>query len=78
MVPVPIADEIKMRSKTCVVEHPPRISANGKSLALVDQMVLVEDKSVWIMRDGAAVDDRLSVIFARRLKLRELKQAVGP
>ena len=68
-----IADEIEMRGKARIGQHAPGVAADGKDLAALDEMMPVERKRIGLFRDGALVDDGLTVILARRLKPIELE-----
>src|SRR5262245_23951740 len=72
-----IADEIEMWGKARLRQHAPRVAADRKHLAALDQMMSVELESVGLLRHGPLVDHRLAVILAGRLQPVELEQPVG-
>jgi hypothetical protein len=68
-----IADKVEMRRKARIGEHAPRIAANRKDLAPLDQMMPVKLEGVGLLRQRALVDDCLAVILASCLKSIELE-----
>lgn len=77
IVAAEVADKLEMFAETRFMQHPPGIAANRKDAPRLNVMMLVERKAVWVIRDGAAVDYRLPVVFAGGFHLFQLKQAVG-
>src|SRR5262245_57780542 len=72
-----IADEIEMWGKARLRQHAPRVAADRKHLAALDQMMSVELESVGLLRHRPLVDHRLAIILAGRLQPVELEQPVG-
>lgn len=77
VVPPEVADKREMREEAGVAQHPPGVSADGKHLAGFDIVVLIEHEPSRAFCHGPTVDDGLPLVFAGRLKLINLEQAIG-
>ena len=76
VVSVKIAMEVEMYGESCIVQHAPSVPTGRKKLACFDAMMFVEHKCVGMMRDGASINDSLTVILASGLEVIKFEQSI--
>ncbi len=72
-----VANEVKVRLEAALVEQAIGVATHRQSPARFEDMVVVQGEAIGVLRQRAAIDHGLAVVFASLLQAVDFEQPIG-